>query len=240
MATCTTVAAGSTPTGWKQKRAPLRLGAALGPVTLVHRAPPSRSLRANSCTVRGQRPERVGDASCEALVVTQPSAPKSGVQRANPPIRCHAGTLLFLNFSSVQLLRLHLLDSGYLGTGQRCLAGPGRESVLVVAAPSQRQLLSHPNSMRGNAGHMNLWLRYRSRRVWGRVRVAVREAQDERHDVMDAPAWRIVVSLVARRGRRGYWRLIRPSMPSSIRSIIYGRTWSGVMPSRLESGLRLL
>ena len=99
MATCTTVAAGSTPTGWKQKRAPLRLGAALGPVTLVHRAPPRRSLRANSCTVRGQRPERVGDASCEALVVTQPNTPKSGVQSAklSPTIRCHTGTPLVLN-----------------------------------------------------------------------------------------------------------------------------------------------
>jgi hypothetical protein len=29
-----------------------------------------------------------------------------------------------LEFSSVQLLRLHLLGSGNLGTGQRCLAGP--------------------------------------------------------------------------------------------------------------------
>jgi hypothetical protein len=105
-----------------------------------------------------------------------------------------------------------------------CRARPGRESVLVVSCPLAASLLSHPNSMRGNAGHTNLWLRYRSRRVWGRVRVAVREAQDERHDVMDAPAWRIVVRLVAGRGRRGYWCLIRSPIPSSIRSIMYGRT----------------
>jgi hypothetical protein len=77
-----------------------------------------------------------------------------------------------------------------------CRARPGRESVLVVSCPLAASIVV---ASKLHARHcwahefvasISLTARLRSR-------VAVREAQDERHDVMDAPAWRIVVRLVA-------------------------------------------